>query len=132
MTHQEKIQWMALWAAKHGVALQLEGECGFGRLCVGITDSGGYPEYEWYDKDYNRADENGDVWVPEDAYHKHPCVAVLGRGEVAESQLYDWLKWFDENNFKIKVESVPLPDDKQLAMLYAMMGKHIAVRMVRG
>ena len=94
---------MILWAHNHGVRLELEGEVGILRKCVGIiADVVGYPDYRWYDKDYNQIDNNGDVWIPDDAYHKHPCVAVLGRGEQAERQLYDWLQWFDENNFVIE------------------------------
>jgi hypothetical protein len=46
MTHEEKIQWMAMWAVKHGVTLKLEGECGFGRECVGILAGDVYPDYE--------------------------------------------------------------------------------------
>lgn len=76
MTHQEKITWMALWAVKNKAMLCLEGECGFGRECVGISIDGNYPDYEWNDKDYNRIDKNGDVWTPEHAYHKH--LGMLG------------------------------------------------------
>lgn len=102
MTHAEKIEWMKKWCEENGLALTLEGECGFGRECVGVLASNAcYPDYAWhnYDGDYERLDNNGDVWVPEDAYHKHDCVAVLGRGEKAEAQLYDWLKWFQDNKF---------------------------------
>lgn len=103
MTHEEKVQWMIQWAHKNKVRLELEGEVGFGRECVGILCGDNFPDYEWYNgDDYSkRADNNGKVWTPEDAYHKHTCVAVLGRGEPAEAQLYEWLKWFDDNGFKI-------------------------------
>lgn len=127
MTHEEKIAWMAMWCAKNGVALTLQGECGFGRDCVGISAGDKYPDYEWTDDEYDRIDSNGDVWTPEDAYHKHPCVAVLGRGEPAESQLYDWLKWFDDNHFTIEQGFVPGVVDPILLML----GKHKYARMVR-
>lgn len=102
MTHQEKIDWMQSWANQNNLTLDLEGECGIGRDCVGVLKNGKYPDYEWYDADFERADKNGDVWTPEDAYHKHPCVAVLGRGQNAEAQLFEWLQWFDANNFKIE------------------------------
>jgi hypothetical protein len=93
MTHEEKIEWMAIWCAKNKVALDLSGECGFGRECVGISTGDCYPSYEWDDdQNYKRIDNNGDVWRPPNAYHKHPCVAVLGRGEPAEAELYDWLR----------------------------------------
>lgn len=131
MTHDEKVGWMALWAAKNGLQLNLEGECGFGRECVGVITEGIYPDYQWYDEATGkRADNNGDVWQPPDAYHKHPCVAVLGRGEGPESQLYDWLKWFDDNGFKLEVGDQPF--DPKLGFLGIVLGKHRYVRMVRG
>jgi len=130
ISHTDKIAWMALWCAKNKVTLDLEGECGFGRECVGITTDGGYPDYEWYDETtYERADQNGDVWTPPDAYHKHTCVAVLGRGEAAEAQLYDWLKWFDDHGFV--VEKGVQPIDPRLGMIAVMLGKHMYKRLVR-
>lgn len=129
MTHDEKVKWMAYWAAQNGLQLKLEGECGFGRECVGVSVEETYPDYEWYDDDYNRIDPNGDVWLPENAYHKHPCVAVLGRGEVAEAQLYEWLKWFDDNGFKL--ETGDQEYDKRLGALAIVLGKHRYQRMVK-
>lgn len=129
MTHEEKRQWMALWATKNNLLLTFEGECGFGRECVGVLTNGQYPEYEWYDDNYEREDKNGDVWTPENAYHKHPCVAVLGRGENAESQLYEWLKWFDENGFKLETGTQPI--DSKLGRIAFALGKHTFQRMVR-
>jgi hypothetical protein len=127
--HEQRIQWMATWAAKSGVQLELEGECGFGRECVGITSEGKYPDYEWHDAKWNRADPNGKVWTPPDAYHKHPCVAVLGRGLEAETQLYDWLKWFDENGFKLETGDQPM--DPALGIVGILLGKNRYARMVR-
>ena len=131
MTHQNKIQWMALWAAQNGLQLVLEGECGFGRECVGILVDGHYPDYHWHDENtYERVDENGDVWTPPDAYHKHECVAVLGLGEAAESQLYDWLKWFDDNGFKLETGSQPV--NPEIGAIAFLLGQHRYARMVRG
>ena len=105
MTHTDKISWMYDWCKKNGLSLQLEGTCGFGRECVGVVVHDTYPDYHWYDDvTYKRIDNNGRVWAPHNAYHKHDCVAVLGRGEEAEAQLYEWLRWFDENNFYVSVE----------------------------
>lgn len=127
MTHQDKLTWMAVWASKNKVTLNLEGECGFGRECVGIIAETNYPDYEWYDDDYNRVDTNGEVWKPENAYHKHPCVAVLGRGEKAESELYDWLKWFNDNGFTVETGAIPNVRDP----ISIMLGKHRYYRMVK-
>ena len=105
MDHQAKIDWMIQWAHKNKCILALDGECGFGRECVGILRDGSYPDYHWHDEEtWARIDGNGDVWIPPNAYHKHACVAVLGRGEEAESQLYDWLTWFDSNGFTVQSE----------------------------
>jgi hypothetical protein len=129
MTHQEKINWMANYAVKNKVVLDLEGEVGFGRECVGITMGGTYPDYVWYDDEYERIDNNGNVWTPKNAYHKHECVAVLGRGEEAEAQLYEWLKWFDNNGFV--VERTANVNAKNLYPFELLMGKHEHFRMVR-
>lgn len=129
MTRADKIKFMTEFCEKHNLTLNLEGECGFGRECVGVVASNEcYPDYEWYDWDGDccRLDSNGEVWIPEDAYHKHPCVAVLGRGENAEAQLYEWLKWFDENNFKCEVISTGKND--QMSVL---MGANKQARMVK-
>lgn len=134
-TREARVHWMAAWAAKNGLMLELEGECGFGRECVGVSVDGHYPDYEWFDREtYERLDKNGDVWTPEDAYHKHPCVAVLGRGEHAERQLYEWLQWFDANGFKLETGDCPLDEakgDPGFALLLTLMGKHRYARMVR-
>lgn len=130
MNHAEKITWMSVWATKHNCQLKLEGEVGFGRECVGILVEGKYPDYQWFDEaTYERIDDNGDVWTPANAYHKHECVAVLGRGENAESQLYDWLKWFDENGFSIQTGDQPV--DPGLGMLGILLGRNRFARMVR-
>jgi len=130
MEHQEKLQWMALWAANNGLQLMLIGECGFGRECVGVCVDGNYPDYEWHDDDYYRVDNNGDVWTPPNAYHKHPCVAVLGRGESAEAELFEWLQWFDANGFKLETGSVEM--NPRLGVIGVLLGKHRYARMVRG
>ena len=88
MVISEMIAWLRTWCKKEGLTLILEGECGFGRECVGVASmaDGTYPDYEWYEDNYEeRVDMNGDVWTPGNAYHKHPCTAVLGRGTAPSS-----------------------------------------------
>lgn len=129
--HKAKIKWMREWCAKNNLKLTLKGECGILRKCVGVLSEDIYPDYEWLDrKTYERIDTNGEVFTPEDAYHKHPCVAVLGRGEKAEAQLYEWLQWFDKNNFVLETGARELdPDeDEEMARLF---GQHRYARMVR-
>lgn len=127
MKHKEKLQWMANFAMKNKSAITLEGECGIGRECVGLLANGTYPDYEWFDEEFKRIDENGEVWLPEDAYHKHPCVAVLGRGEKAEAQLYEWLKWFDDNGFEVEITI----NKNKLDSIELMMGRSEIKRMVK-
>lgn len=130
MEHKEKIEWMKEWCFKNKLILTLEGECGFGRECVGVSNGDCYPDYHWFDPDtYEDIDDNGDVWSPEDAYHKHTCVAVLGRGERAEGQLYEWLKWFDDNGFV--VESGINEVKKPMHPIEMLMGKHKYCRMIK-
>lgn len=119
MKMSNKVLWMQKWCEREGLDLTLEGECGFKRDCVGVLSKNGdaYPDYIWYDDSYeNRIDGNEDVWTPEDAYHKHPCVAVLGRTSKSISQLYDWLKWFEDNNFHYKTFYVKCDDEIELLM----------------
>ena len=122
---------MIHWANRNHARIELEGECGIMRECVGLIVEGVYPDYEWHDEDYERVDTNGDVWRPEGAYHKHPCVAVLGRGEGPEAQLYDWLTWFVKNGFTIVTGDIEPPDGQCWDALNILMGNHKYSRMAR-
>jgi hypothetical protein len=114
----DKIKWMEQWCAGRGMRLELHGEVGFGRDCVGVLpmNDESYPDYYWYDKDWNHADKNDDVWCPPKAYHKHECVAVLGQDEDAISQLYEWLQWFERNNFQYESAVIDCKDPVELLM----------------
>ena len=81
------------WASRHGMELSLNGTCGFNRPCVGVVVHGTYPRYE------------SGVWKPADAYHKYPCVAVLGHGKKSEEQLYAWLTWFDNHGYTVVIRA---------------------------
>ena len=59
---------------------------------MGVLKDSTYLDYE---------DQRG-IWTPEDAYHKHDCVAVLGHGDDALEQLYQWAKWLDENRYGVE------------------------------
>lgn len=76
-----------------------EGEVGFGRECVGLTNGNNWVDYNptkdlEYIKDFY--DERLYNITPPDAYHKHDCLAVLGRGEGAIRQLSDWVDKLNE------------------------------------
>lgn len=115
-----RLRWMEAWAAKNGLTLDLDGEIGFGRDAVTVTNRDGTcPDYgDPYEGD------DGDVWTPRDAYHKYQCVAVLGKGEEAELQMYEWLRWFDDNGY-VCVEAPSHPNT-----IGAMLG-HKGCRMVK-
>ena len=83
MKHDEKIKWMTEWAKKNNVTLTLKGECGLGQKCVGII-----------------AENNNH----HPTSSPQPDIAVLGWGEEAESQFYEWLKWFNDSLTVLKPE----------------------------
>ena len=125
MTHEERITWLASYAARIGARLETEGECGFGRPCVGLIRNSVYPDYP------------EDAPVPiETAYHKHNCLAVLGRGEQAIADLYDWCCALEAAGFN-KIAVSPNPNfkteyaDRGNSFLGVLLGKHECVRIVR-
>ena len=129
MDMADKLAWLQTWCSSEKLQLILEGECGFGRECVGIAsqNDGTYPDYIWYDEDFtDRIDQNGEVWIPTEAYHKHPCVAVLGRTDEAISQLYEWCKWFSDNKFHYICTEIDCNDPIEL-----LLGRDKQHRMVR-
>jgi hypothetical protein len=95
-SHEEQVAYLAQWAVRFRAQLELEGECGFGRECVGMLRDGKYLDYSHLWDEYGPDHE---FWTPEDAYHKHECMAVLGRGPEAVRQLYEWAKWLDEHGW---------------------------------
>lgn len=92
VSREAQIVYLTEWAARYRCTLQLNGEVGIGRECVGILKGDTYIDY---------ADEPG-IWTPEDAYHKHDCIAVLGHGADPLEQLYRWVKWLDENRYGVE------------------------------
>ena len=73
-----------------------DGEVGFGRKCIGLTNGSNYvdynptqyPNYDYVEEFY---DERLFDIVPENAYHKHNCLAVLGNEETSIIQLSEWI-----------------------------------------
>ncbi len=93
------IEKLQKFANDHGVVLQLQGECGFGRPCVGFTHGGNWVDYKplTMGGDYTPVpgfeDDQIQSSAPPDAYHKHQCLAVLIETdrEKAIAQLGDWV-----------------------------------------
>lgn len=106
-TTEQQIEYLKDWAFDNHARLELEGEVGFGRECVGILKDGSYPAYQTFDPKtfaatyyLEEAKPPADVT---DAYHKHPCLAVLGRGDEAIRQLFVWVKHLEKNGIVIEV-----------------------------
>lgn len=100
-TIQECRENIQAFANEHKLIFNDEGECGFGRECVGLNIGEKWLDYnphnsttyesikEYYDQRFYEV-------APTDAYHKHDCVAVLGRGDEAIRQLSDWVDKLNE------------------------------------
>lgn len=76
------------------------GECGFGRPCVGILH---YPTEIWVG--YLESAERPKTIV--DAYHKHPCVAVLVHEDnyrYAIQQLVTWSRALKKGKLKVWIK----------------------------
>ena len=84
------------FANKFKLIFEDDGEVGFGRKCVGLTNGNNYidynptqfPDYDYVEEFY---DERLFDIIPENAYHKHNCLAVLGNEETSIIQLSEWI-----------------------------------------
>ncbi len=89
------------FANRFKIIFEDEGECGFGRECVGLTSGTSYIDYNPHKHpDYDQIEEFYDERLsqiaPPNAYHKHDCLAVLGRGDEAIRELSDWVDKLNE------------------------------------
>ena len=120
MTFREKKEYLNLFAAKHGLLFNPEGECGILRECVGLSKDNhwisynptSYDTWDYIDEFYCAQLEH---ITPPDAYHKFECLAVLGRGEDAISQLYDWVVAIEELG-EVSIGSYKTTDDAMQAL----------------
>jgi len=87
------------FSKKHELTLVIDGECGFGRPCVGYTSPmGNYVDYNpTRYPDYDEipelcSDDHFDL-APSDAYHKHDCMAVLVHDDNKDEALEQLLEW---------------------------------------
>jgi len=104
VTREAQIVYLTEWAARYRCALQLNGQVGFGRDCVGILKDSHYIDTADAKNAtaYNYESGPGSWWEPEDSYHKHDCLAVLGHGDEALAQLYQWVKWLDGHGYGVE------------------------------
>lgn len=102
----DHVLFLTEWATRNGAVVTFTGECGFGRECVGVMIGNAYLDYSHLYDLFGRDETKWALWwAPEDAYHKHDCMAVLGRGPAAVEQLYQWAKFLDEHNWTVSSES---------------------------
>ena len=106
MTIQEHEKNIMEFAEANGVIFDKEGECGFGRECVGLRKDGNWIDFNPHNSEtYSTIEEYYDDKLhdiaPENAYHKHNCLAVLGRGDEAIIELSEWVTKLREMGAKI-------------------------------
>ena len=114
-----QINYLKRWAGDNKCYLELEGEVGFGRECVGIIHGSEYPMYTGgylVEGDRWRTEEAYPPSSVTDAYHKADCLCVLGRGADAIRQLYDWVKNLEANGVVVTV--VPRSSDSVADLLF--------------
>jgi len=105
----DEARYLAAWAARYGARFESAGECGFGRPCVGIVKGGSYPAYSEFEqvneapwlRSIHECPEAAPPAGVKDAYHKHDCLAVLGRGPNAIHQLYIWVRHLEAQGIGI-------------------------------
>lgn len=113
----DEARYLAAWAERYGARFQPTGECGFGRPCVGIlkSDTVGllkgdtYPAYTAFEqmaeapwlRTIHECPEAAPPDGVKDAYHKHDCLAVLGRGPDAVHQLWLWVRHLEAQGIGI-------------------------------
>ena len=95
------IEKLQQFANNHGVVLNLEGEVGLGRPCVGFTHGNNYVDFNPitmggnYERVEGFEDERIAEAAPIDTYHKHDCLAVLvetDREKATSSSGSGWMR----------------------------------------
>ena len=115
------------FAIKHKVIFEDEGECGFGRECVGFLAQGGcYVAFNPRDdKTYEIIEgfECGNAEAPDDvnSYHKHDCMAVLGQDDEAIIGLAKWVEKL-ESFGNVRVVEYPTGAEGMQAIISGMFG----------
>lgn len=118
--------YLRQWAADNKVVFEEEGEVGFGRECVGMRDGSNYLDlYEGASGPYGDDEswrETAALTEPPaevtSAYHKHDCLAVLGRGPEAIHELFLWVKNLEANGIGVAtLTRTPYPESKGIDLL---------------
>lgn len=97
MTRKDQVEWMEKWARKNRVRLDLNGEVGHGWECVCITLKHRHIEYP------------EGAWEPSRAFRAKRYLAVMDQDDESISQLYKWLRWFDDHGYTMEIIRERLP-----------------------
>ena len=115
------------FATKHKVIFEDEGECGFGRECVGFLAQGGcYVAFNpTDDSTYEIIEDfecdNAEAPDEVDSYHKHNCMAVIGRDDEAIIGLAKWVEKL-ESFGNVRVVKYPTGAKGMQAMISGSFG----------
>ena len=132
----EYIKNITNFAKKYDLQFVLNGTVGFGRECIGLLYGYNYVSYnptmDCYDKDGNWYYKNDPEFYderlykirPENAYHKSPCLAVLGCDEDKIRQLSDWVTALEE----LGIEMVTITETRESALSHGEEIKTIKVK----
>jgi hypothetical protein len=132
MTYQEAKEICEKFALKHKVIFDEEGECGFGRDCVGFSSGGGWIDHNPYNRggDYEPIEKFacGAAQPPPgvNAYHKHDCLAVLEHGEESVIQLAQWVKHMEAAG-EVKIVDYPTGATGIQALMSGVMGRTVFI-----
>ncbi len=116
------------FANQHKIIFDDEGDCGFGRECVGLRDGSGWIDFNPWNRETFKpiekySDDRFHAIAPKDAYHKHDCIAVLGRGEDVIRQLSDWV----DGLRKLNVKLIQIENKFDNMFEYMLKGTHTSI-----
>lgn len=106
LTQEDEIKFMQDYCAKHDFTLDLQGEIGLLRPCVGITK----------DKKFPLIDE--DEWKPEKAYHQCDCIAIEGQDDEAIHLLFQWLLYLEQEGYMHEETEYTLDPKEEFVIMW--------------
>jgi hypothetical protein len=120
------------FALEHKIIFDEEGECGFGRKCVGFNSGDSWIDHNPINnKTYKPIKKFACVnaMPPEgvNCYHKHNCLAVLGRGEEAVIQLATWVKSMQKAGRVTIVKYPKNPSSALQALFTGIVGRTVVI-----
>ncbi len=126
------IEYLQDFANRHKIVFNDEGECGFGRECVGLSHGDGWIDHNPHNHTTYKPIEDvacpeAQEFSPEGAYHKHDCLAILGRGDGAIKQLADWMRALEASGTVDIVDFEPGATGIQ-ALISGMTSRAVVVR----